>query len=106
MNDVAKELGIQDHFSAGGFGCSPSYFTKDKDKNISLEFRTLFSQEMVKHGVLIPWVALSYSHGDIELNHTLDAVRKSLTVYKQALESSVDKHLVGRAIKPVFRKYN
>ncbi len=106
MNNIAAEEGISDYFSAGGFACSPYYFTKDKDNNASLEFRTLFSQEMIKKGVLIPWVALSYSHTDTELNQSLDAARSALKVYRQALEKGIQHYLVGKAIKPVFRKYN
>ena len=106
MNSISKNLGIENNFSAGGFACSPYYFTKDKNGQASLEFRTLFSQEMIKNGVLIPWVALSYSHGATELDLTLAAVEKSLKVYKDALHDGVEKYLVGRAVKPVFRKYN
>lgn len=106
MNDIAKSLGIEDCFEAGGYACSPVYFTKDKNKNISLEFRTLFAQEMIKGGVLIPWVALSFMHKDVELKQTLDAAQRSLEVYKKALEGNITDHLVGRTIKPVFRKYN
>lgn len=106
MNSIAKENGIENYFSTEGYACSPVYFTKDKSGNISLEFRTLFSQEMIKNGVLIPWIALSYAHGEKELEITLNAVRKSLTVYKQALENGIEKYLVGKAVKPVFRKYN
>ena len=82
------------------------YFTKDKSGKTSLEFRTLFSQEMIKNEVLIPWIALSYSHGEKELELTLNAVKKSLHVYKQALEHGIEKYLKGRAIRPVFRKFN
>ncbi len=106
MNAIAKKLGIEEYFEAGGYSVSPVYFTKDKQKNISLEFRTLFSQEMIKHGVLIPWIALSYSHGEAELKRTLDATEKALSVYKKALEGDIKDFLVGKAIKPVFRKYN
>lgn len=106
INSIAKGLGLENHFSAEGFACSPYYFTKDAEGTTSLEFRTLFAQEMIKHGVLIPWVALSYSHGKEELELTLNAVEKSLKVYKAALADGIEKHLVGRAIKPVFRKYN
>ncbi len=106
INSISQNLGIEKHFSAEGFACSPYYFTRDKEGNASLEFRTLFSQEMIKNGVLIPWVALSYSHGETELDLTLSAVEKSLKVYKAALTDGIEKHLVGRAIKPVFRKYN
>lgn len=106
MNNVAKGLGIQDYFLAVGISCSPNYITKDKSGNASLGFRTLFSQEMIKNGVLIPWIALSYAHGNSELEFTLNAVRKALTVYSKALNEGIEKYLVGPAIKPVFRTIN
>jgi glutamate-1-semialdehyde 2,1-aminomutase len=106
LNDVSKAAGTGDHFLAHGFGCSPYYTTRDKDGQVSLAFRTLWSQEMIKGGVLMPWVALSLAHGDAELEHTLNAARKALTVYANALSDGVEKHLVGPAIKPVFRKHN
>jgi glutamate-1-semialdehyde 2,1-aminomutase len=106
MNDIARTLGIEKHFSAEGFACSPYYFTRDQEGNVSLDFRTLFAQEMIKGGVLIPWVALSFSHRDEELKLTLDAVERSLKIYKQALADGYEKHLKGKPIKPVFRKFN
>ena len=61
---------------------------------------------MIKNKVLIPWVALSYSHGEEELKITLDATIKALEIYKKALAEGVDKYLVGDVVKPVFRKFN
>jgi glutamate-1-semialdehyde 2,1-aminomutase len=106
MNSIAKKLGIEDYFVADGYPVSPVFFTRDRDKNISMEFRTLFAQEMIKNGILIPWIALSYAHGEAELKLTLDATEKALMVYKKALEGNIKDYLVGNAIKPVFRKYN
>ena len=106
MNSISKDLGIQDYFEAGGFGCSPYYFTKDREGQISLPFRTLLSQEMIKEGVLMPWIALSLSHTEIELEFTLKAVKKALLIYKLALEEGIENYLVGKSIKPVFRKFN
>jgi glutamate-1-semialdehyde 2,1-aminomutase len=54
----------------------------------------------------MPYVALCYSHGDTELNVTLEAVRVALGTYKKALEDGVEKYLHSRIIKPVFRKFN
>lgn len=54
----------------------------------------------------MPWVALSAAHGDAELDQTLTAARKALAVYAAALSDGIDKHLVGPAVKPVFRKHN
>ena len=106
MNDIAKELQITDFFEATGIECSPNYITKDINKNVSLEFRTLFSQEMIKCGVLMPWIALSYAHTNKELEITLEAVRKSLKIYAHALNDGVNKYLKGDIIKPVFRRFN
>ncbi len=106
MNEIAKSLGLENYFEMTGYPCSPVYFTRDKEKNSSLEFRTLFSQEMIKSGVLMPWVALSFSHGEAELKQTLQATEKTLQIYKKAIDGNVRDYLAGKAIKPVFRKYN
>ncbi len=106
MNEIAQELAVSEYFEVNGIACSPNYITKDKSKNISLGFRTLFSQEMIKNGVLMPWIALSYAHSDKELEKTFEATREALKVYAKALDEGVDKYLVGEIIKPVFRKYN
>ncbi len=106
MNAVARECGVQGSFSVGGVACSPYYATLDAQGQPSPALRTLFSQEMIKNKVLMPWIALSYAHGDKELEQTLEATRAALKVYKKALDEGVEKYLVGPAIKPVFRKYN
>ncbi len=106
LNQVAKEAGVHDHFRAHGFACSPYYTTKDAAGAVSLPFRTLWSQEMVRGGVLMPWVALSLAHGDTELDLTLSAARQAAKVYAAALEDGIERHLVGPSVKPVFRKTN
>jgi glutamate-1-semialdehyde 2,1-aminomutase len=106
MNSIAKENGIEKYFYVEGYGCSPNYVTRDKEGNPSFSFRTLYSQEMVKNKILMPYIALCYAHGDTELNLTLEAIRVVLKVYKKALEDGVEKYLQSRVIKPVFRKYN
>ncbi len=106
MNNLSYDLKIDDKFIVSGPSCSPVYDTKNNDMKSSLEFRTLFSQEMIAHDVLMPFITLCYRHRQKELKITERAVRKSLEVYKKALDSSVSKYLKGDVIKPVFRKYN
>lgn len=106
MNAISTELGLQDYFCVEGVPVSPNYVCKDLEGNISLGLRTLFSQELLKNGVLMPWIAISYAHGENELEQTLEATRKALMVYKEAAEGDLSNFLVGRPIKPVFRKYN
>lgn len=106
MSGIANELGIKDCFFFEGVPCSFNYVAKDPQGNVSLEYRTLFSQEMIKNGVLMPYISLCYEHTDLEIEKTLEATKKSLLVYQKALNDGIDKYLEGRAIKPVFRKYN
>lgn len=106
MNNVAKEYGVEQYFMAGGIPCSPWYITLDRNKNVSLEFKTLFMQEMVKKGVMMPWIALSYSHTERELEKTFYALRHTMKIYSYALEGDVKKFIDGHIVKPVFRKYN
>ena len=106
INEVAKEYGIEKNFVAGGIECSPYYLTFDKDGKNSLGLRTLFSQEMIKNGVMMPWIALSYAHGEKELEMTKRALEKTFEVYRKSVDGGYEKYLVGNVIKPVFRKYN
>jgi len=106
MNETAKDFNLEKYFVAGGVECSPYYLTFDKDGQYSLGLRTLFSQEMIKNGVLIPWIAISYMHGDEELRITKKALQHTFEVYKKAINEGIEKYLVGDVIKPVFRKYN
>lgn len=106
INEISKSLGILNYFFMEGSFIAMNYSTKDSDGNISMAFRTLFAQEMIKSGILIPWIAPSFSHTDAELNHTLRAVESSLIVYKKALKDGISSYLEGPAIKPVFRQYN
>ncbi len=106
MESQARAHGISDCFRVGGVACSPFYVTLDRAGASSLALRTLFSQEMIRNGILMPWIALSYRHGDAELAATEHAVDRSFAVYRRALEDGVEKYLQGPAIKPVFRKYN
>ncbi len=106
MQRKAEEHGVSPSFKVGGIACSPYYLTLDSSGANSLGLRTLFSQEMIRNGVLIPWIALSYRHGEAELAATERALDAAFGVYRKALEDGVDKYLVGPAIKPVFRKHN
>ena len=106
MSALAERHGVSSSFKVGGFPCSPYYLTLDEHGANSLPLRTLFAQEMVRNGVLMPWIALSWRHGDVELAMTETALDSAFKIYRKALEDGVDRYLVGPAIKPVFRKTN
>lgn len=106
MNRKASEHGISSSFKVGGIACSPFYSTLDTNGLNSLELRTLFLQEMITNGVLMPWIALAYRHSEREFELTEKALDATFEVYARALTEGVEKYLVGPAIKPVFRKFN
>jgi glutamate-1-semialdehyde 2,1-aminomutase len=106
MNQIAIKFGINENFYVEGYPCSPAYVTKDKTGNVSMSFRTLFAQEMVKSKILMPYIAISFAHKENELSITLEAVMKALVVYKNALENGIENYLESDIIKPVFRRFN
>jgi glutamate-1-semialdehyde 2,1-aminomutase len=52
--------------------------------------------------VIAPSLVLSYSHGDAEVDRTIDAVDGALLVYARALADGVERHLVGPPSRPVL----
>jgi glutamate-1-semialdehyde 2,1-aminomutase len=106
LTRVAQELGVQDYFQVVGKAPNLVYSTRDQQKQPSQSFRALFLQEMIQQGFLTPSLVVSYSHSDADIARTIEGVGEVLQVYKKALEDGVDKYLVGRPVKPVFRKFN
>jgi glutamate-1-semialdehyde 2,1-aminomutase len=106
MNRKANEHNVASSFKVGGVACSPYFTTLDSAGVNSLELRTLFVQEMIKSGVIMPWISISFRHGLKELELTEIALDRALRIYARALNEGVEKYLVGPSIRPVFRKYN
>jgi len=106
MNEISTKLDINKQFYVEGYPCSPSYITKNNDGEISLPLRTLFAQEMIKMGIMMPYIAISYAHQENELALTLTAVEQALIVYKKALQGNIADYLNSTVIKPVFRQFN
>ena len=71
-----------------------------------MEFRTLFLQELARHGVLMSYISPSYSHGPEEVEKTLDAAERAFDVYARALTDGWEHYVEGPVLKPVFRSHN
>lgn len=106
LDRVAADRGVAEHFRLSGRPCNLLYATLDRDLRPSQPFRTLFLQEIIRRGVIAPSFTVSYSHGDADIDRTIEAVDGALRVYRRALDEGVERHLVGRSVKPVYRKYN
>lgn len=104
VSQRAEMRGLGRHVRAIGRPCNLAYSTLDPDGEPSQAFRTLFLQETIRRGVLMPSLVVSYSHSDEDIDRTLDAVDGALEVYGRALEDGVEKHLVGRPSRMVFER--
>lgn len=100
-----SEHGLEGHFGTMGRPCNLVYFTRDVEKQPSQPYRTLFLQEIIKRGLLAPSLVVSYSHADADIDRTLEIFHDALFVYRKALEDGVERYLIGRPVKPVFRQY-
>lgn len=106
INQAIGAEGLEGFFELAGRPCNLIYVTRDQNKLRSQPFRTLFLQETIKRGLLMPSLVVSYSHTDADIDYTVDAIHRALRVYRRALNDGVDRYLVGRSVKPVFRSHN
>lgn len=107
INQAVSELNLENYFEVlGDKTCCLVYNTKDQEQKSSQDFRTLFLQETLKRGLLMPSLIVSYSHSDRDINYTAENIYEALKVYKNALRDGVDKYLEGKPIKPVYRRLN
>ncbi len=102
---AAIAAGVSPQVQCVGRDCGLLYVTRDATGQSSQAFRTLFMQELIRNGVLAPSFVVSYSHDDVDIDRTIDAVAASLRTYRRALEDGVDRYLLGRPVKPVFRAF-
>ena len=106
LERVIAARGVKDYFKISGKPCCLTYGTLDANRKPSQEFRTLFLQEIIRRGILAPSLIVSYAHSDADIDRTVEAVDGALATYSRALEDGVEKHLVGKSVKPVWRTYN
>lgn len=101
---VAHDL--EGHFGVAGRPCNQIYITMDQSGERSQPFRTLFMQETIKRGLLMPSLVISYAHSNDDIDRTVEVIGEALVVYRCALDEGVEHYLHGRSVKPVFRQFN
>jgi glutamate-1-semialdehyde 2,1-aminomutase len=105
INEAVARRGVQRYFEVIGRPCNLLFGTRGPDGKPSQSFRTLFLQETIRRGVIMPSLVVSYSHSDADIDRTIEAIDGALAVYAQALDDGVDGHLVGRPSRTVFDRY-
>lgn len=103
----AKEIGAEKYINIFGYGVKPGFTFRDESGEISINARTLFLQETIARGLLVPYVVPSFAHKKTDIKFAIECIRDALIVIKEAAEGpGIEAMLVGDAVKPVFRKYN
>lgn len=106
IRHLVEQLHLEGHFGTMGRPSNLVYFTRDQEKKPSQIFRTLFLQETIKRGLIMPSLVVSYSHSDLDIDRTIERIGEALHVYRKALDEGADKYLVGQPSKPALRQYN
>ena len=99
--EVISRHNLADFVTITGKPCCLSYATLDQNGQSSQAFRTLFLQETIRRGVLMPSLVVSYSHRDEDIDRTVAAMDAALDVYRRALDDGVERHLIGRPAQTV-----
>ena len=107
IKEAAKEIGAEKYINISGYGVKPAFSFNDETGEVSMVARTLFLQETIARGLLMPYVVPCFSHKKETIDFAVECVRDALEVMKIAAESEgMNAAIEGAIVKPVFRKYN
>lgn len=107
LRELTRAEGVADHVRIVGFDCNPQILCTQADGTYWPALHTSFHEEMIARGILIPWISITYAHGEAELSMTLDALQHAMRKVRRALEEErVEQSFEGESVKPVFRPYN
>jgi glutamate-1-semialdehyde 2,1-aminomutase len=106
IEEIVSRRQLSNHFRLIGRPACLLYAALDHNQAPSQAFRSLFIQELAKRNVLAPSFVVSYCHTDTDIDLTLAAVDAALEIYTYALESGVERFLIGRPSEAVYRSYN
>jgi glutamate-1-semialdehyde 2,1-aminomutase len=104
---AAKDVGAEQYVNVFGYSVKPGFSFNDEAGQVSMVARTLFLQETVARGLLMPYVVPSYAHKQENIDFAVDCIRDALGVMKKAADGAgMASAVKGAIVKPVFRKFN
>lgn len=105
LKQAADAAGVADEVPILGPPCCLVFGSRDADGEPSQPYRTLLMQELIQRGVLATSLVVNYSHGESDIEQTIDAFAGALAVYRQALDDGIEKYLKGRPVQPAIRSH-
>jgi glutamate-1-semialdehyde 2,1-aminomutase len=104
---AAHEVGAEKYINISGYDVKPAFSFNDENGEISMIARTLFLQETISQGLMMPYVVPSFSHKKEDINFAVECVKNALIVMKYSAENQgMASAIKGEIVKPVFRKFN
>lgn len=100
---LVAAYGLNNHFQLIGHPWCLSYVLRDAAGAESMPLRTLWLQEMIRGGILMPSLVVGYAHKADDIDRTLEVIESGLRVLSAALEDGVDRFLVGPSMLPIDR---
>jgi glutamate-1-semialdehyde 2,1-aminomutase len=105
--DAASKTNISDYVHVGGYDCKPIFSLLDSKKNSCMKMRTLFLQETIKRGLMMPYIVPCRAHTDEIIDNALVIIEQAFIVISQGIiAGNIDSLIEGDIVKPVFRKFN
>jgi glutamate-1-semialdehyde 2,1-aminomutase len=105
LEAAARDAGVSSAVRCHGYPCSPILSFDADDPLRSAQLQTLFLQETVAGGVLIPYIAPSLSHGMDDVERTIGVAARAFGQIREVLDGApIDARLHGPLVKPVFRR--
>ncbi|GAA0815539.1 glutamate-1-semialdehyde 2,1-aminomutase [Colwellia asteriadis] len=104
---AANNSELSNYVHVGGYDCKPAFALLNDKGEACMAMRTLFLQETIKRGLMMPYIVPCLAHTDEVIDHSLNIIEDVFSIIKTALDTgSIEKKIVGPIVKPVFRKFN
>jgi len=103
---LTEEYGLGKYTQCSGFPPRTVITFKNDKGEEDLLLKSLFQQECMKRRILFTGAHnICFSHSNRDIDHTLKVYKTALRILQKAIRrNNVRKLLVGKPVKPVFRK--
>lgn len=105
LRRAAEAAGVAQQVPILGKPCCLVFGSRDAQGQPSQPFRTLLMQEILRRGILATSLVVNYSHGERDIDQTVEAFAEAFVVYRKALDEGIEKYLCGRPVKPAIRRF-
>lgn len=102
FNECIVANGLEEYMTVTGHPARPEMRFYE-GRVYSFPLKTLFMQEMMRQGIFMERISISYAHGDAESQVTEQALEKALQVMAEAIATETVRETINGSIaRPVF----